>query len=167
MKAKDNYLKLSGYRLPTEAEWEYACRAGTMTSRYYGLSETLLARYAWYRANSQNRTWPVGSLKPNDFGLFDMHGNAWEWCDNQYLHYPKAGDAIFEDLGSTEPVLDTKDRVLRGGAFLNRPVIVRSAYRANTPPAYRLIFLPAHRDFYTGFRPARTLPLNSSYPFTK
>ena len=74
MKAKDKYLELSGYRLPTEAEWEYACRAGTVTSRYYGLTDTLLAKYAWYEANGQNRTWPVGSLKPNDFGLFDMHG---------------------------------------------------------------------------------------------
>ena len=106
MKAKDKYLELSGYRLPTEAEWEYACRAGTVTSRYYGLSDTLLAQYAWYEANGQNRTWPVGSLKPNDFGLFDMHGNAWDWCDDSYQDYPKAADDISNDLGSTKPVID-------------------------------------------------------------
>ena len=102
MKAKDNYLKLSGYRLPTEAEWEYACRAGTVTSRYYGLTETLLEKYAWYEPNSQDRTWPVGSLKPNDFGLFDMHGNAWEWCDDPYRDYPEAAGHHFRGFGEYE-----------------------------------------------------------------
>ncbi len=148
MKAKDNYLKLSGYRLPTEAEWEYACRAGTVTSRYYGLTDTLLEKYAWYEMNSQNRTWPVGSLRPNDFGLFDMHGNAWEWCDDPYLAYPKAGGTISEDVVSTKPVIDTDNRVLRGGAFFNHPQSVRSSYRYNYQPAIR------NDDF--GFRPART-----------
>ncbi len=100
MKTKRKYLELSGYRLPTEAEWEYACRAGTVTSRYYGLSDTLLAQYAWYEANGQNRTWPVGSLKPNDFGLFDMHGNAWDWCDDSYQDYPAAADSAVNDSGS-------------------------------------------------------------------
>ena len=66
----------SGYRLPTEAEWEYACRAGTMTSRYYGLSTDLLKRYAWYRPIAKIDAWPCGSLQPNDLGLFDMLGNV-------------------------------------------------------------------------------------------
>ena len=82
MKAKDKYLELSGYRLPTEAEWEYACRAGTVTSRYYGETEELLKHYGWYAKNAELRTWPVGSKKPNDWGLFDLHGNIYCWCQN-------------------------------------------------------------------------------------
>ena len=159
MKAKDKYLELSGYRLPTEAEWEYACRAGTVTSRNYGLAETLFEKYAWFQANGQNRTWPVGSLKPNDFGLFDMHGNAWEWCDDRYLDYPEDADTVSEDLGGTKPVTDTQSHVLRGGAFSSPPANVRSAAR--------LYDLPANRANSSGFRPARTLPLDSSRPFTK
>ena len=81
MKIVPNVL---GYRLPTEAEWEYACRAGAGTSRYYGGSEELLGRYAWYSQNSRNRIWPCGRLKPNDFGLFDMLGNVYEWCQDIY-----------------------------------------------------------------------------------
>jgi eukaryotic-like serine/threonine-protein kinase len=158
MKAKDNYLELSGYRLPTEAEWEYACRARTVTSRYYGLSDTLLGHYAWYQANGQDRTWPVGTLKPNDFGLFDMQGNAWEWCDDSTQTYPKTVDDIVKDLGSTKPVIDTVSRVLRGGSFGDQPALVRSALRTNDQPSYR--------GLNYGFRPARTLPLNSSYPPT-
>jgi serine/threonine protein kinase/formylglycine-generating enzyme required for sulfatase activity len=151
MKAKANYLDLSGYRLPTEAEWEYACRAGTVTSRYYGLSDILLAEYAWYLANGHDRTWPVGSLKPNDFGLFDMQGNTWEWCDDSYQNYPEAADEVFPDLGNTKPVVDTVRRVLRGGSFNIHSEYVRSANR-NSPRA------AADRSNLTGFRPVRTYP---------
>ena len=76
-------LQRTGYRLPTEAEWEYACRSGTITSRYYGLSTDLLGKYAWYQANSQEHAWPCGSLLPNDLGLFDMLGNVFEWCQDR------------------------------------------------------------------------------------
>src|SRR5438094_7675754 len=79
-----DYLQRSGYRLPTEAEWEYACRAGAVTSRYYGESEELLGKYAWYGSNSAGHTWPVGMLKPNDLGLFDMHGNVYTWCQERF-----------------------------------------------------------------------------------
>src|SRR5439155_22571080 len=71
-----NYLRRGGYRLPTDAEMEYATRAGAATARYYGETEELLPKYAWYLKNAQDRPWPVGMLKPNDFGLFDAHGNA-------------------------------------------------------------------------------------------
>src|SRR5439155_12282800 len=77
----------TGYRLPTETEWEYACRAGTATSRCYGDAVALLARYAWY-SNTGEETWaPVGQLLPNAFGLFDMHGNVPEWCQNLLKSY--------------------------------------------------------------------------------
>ena len=76
MKVVPDFLERSGYRLPTEAEWEYACRAGVVTSRYYGTSVELLGQYAWYVENSRNRAWPCGQVKPNDLGLFDMLGNC-------------------------------------------------------------------------------------------
>ncbi len=99
----------------------------TVTSRYYGASESLLPHYAWYLMNSQNRTWPVASLKPNDYGLFDMQGNAWQWCDDAYRSYPRSN--VSEDSGFTKPVVEADDRVLRGGAFDLIAVHVRSASR--------------------------------------
>jgi serine/threonine protein kinase/formylglycine-generating enzyme required for sulfatase activity len=80
MKVKANAVVLSGYRLPTEAEWELSCRAGSLTQWSMGEAEDLLGKYAWYDANSRSRSRPVGWLRPNDMGLFDLHGNAWEWC---------------------------------------------------------------------------------------
>ena len=80
-------LKRTGYRLPAEAEWEYACRAGAVTSRYHGLSVRLLEAYALYAANSKAHAWPAGSLLPNDLGLFDMLGNVYEWCQERQANY--------------------------------------------------------------------------------
>jgi len=76
----ESHLTKTGYRLPTFEEWEHACRAGSRTSRYYGYDPQLLPEYAWFNVNSNDQTWPVGMLKPNDFGLFDMLGNVGEWC---------------------------------------------------------------------------------------
>jgi formylglycine-generating enzyme required for sulfatase activity len=149
MKLKANYLHLTGYRLPTEAEMEYECRAETVTSRYYGESEELLGKYGVYAGNSGGRTWPVGSRKPNDFGLVDMHGNVWCWCQERWKDYAQAqGGKPTEDI---EDILDAKDgesRVLRGGSFVDIPLFVRSAVRTDNGPAYRGNLL--------GFRPART-----------
>jgi formylglycine-generating enzyme required for sulfatase activity len=106
-----DYLDRPGYRLPTEAEWEYACRAGAVTSRCYGTGEELLGQYAWFASNSREHSWPVGQLKPNDFGLFDMQGNVWQWCQDVYLPYsPQAGLEIREDRESL--LLVTRDEFL-------------------------------------------------------
>ena len=149
MKMSPDFMKRSGYRLPTEAEWEYACRAGALTSRYYGDCEELLPKYGWYMKNSSDRSWPVGSLKPNDFGVFDMQGNVFTWCQDRYTSYISGqGGKATEDIGDASPPLDKVSRVLRGGGFLYQPWNLRSAYR--------LWYLPGSRDSDNGFRPART-----------
>ena len=119
------------------------------TSRYYGLSVKLLPKYAWFLDDSDNRTWPVGMKKPNDHGLFDMHGNAWQWCDNIYAKYDAGGDgSTSEDQGNPSKVGDEIGRVSRGGSFNDRASFVRSAYRRDSVPANRI-------NSY-GFRVART-----------
>jgi formylglycine-generating enzyme required for sulfatase activity len=152
VKLKAKYLSLSGYRLPTEAEMEYAARAGALTSRYYGETEELLLRYAWYSKNSQERTWPVGSLKPNDLGLFDVQGNVFVWCQERYKEYPAGkGDEVVEDQEDGLEVTGTDARVLRGGSFREQASYFRSADRVN--------YLPTGRNNQFGIRPARTLAL--------
>ena len=149
MTLKAKYLSLTGYRLPTEAEMEYATRAGAVTSRYYGETDELLPKYAWYFKNSQERTWPVGSLKPNDLGLFDVQGNVYTWCQERYKAYPAGkGDEAVEDKEDELVVTSTDRRVLRGGSFSDPASHVRSAYRDLT--------VPADRDLMLGFRLART-----------
>jgi formylglycine-generating enzyme required for sulfatase activity len=89
MRLRPNYLRVTGYRLPTEAEWEFGCRAGAVTGRYYGETEELLGKYAWYTKHSQDKGMLVpGSLKPNDLGLFDVLGNAWQWYEDPIFLYP-------------------------------------------------------------------------------
>ena len=146
-KLKEKYLSLTGYRLPTEAEMEYATRAGAITSRYYGETEELLPKYAWYFKNSQEKTWPVGSLKPNDLGLFDVQGNLFTWCQESYKLYPQ-GEEVSEDKEDNLMIVNSNSRVLRGGSFAYPASLVRSAYRNLSAPTYR--------DFNDGFRPART-----------
>src|SRR5207245_10036651 len=97
MKLARNYLQRTGYRLPTEAELEYASRGGAVTSRFFGETAELLPRYAWYANNSEVRVWPVGSLRPNDLGLFDVHGNVWTWCQEEFKNYPHGGKQTSED----------------------------------------------------------------------
>ena len=144
---KPNYLKLKGYRLPTEAEMEYTIRAGGGTSRFFGETSELLPRYAWYSYNAKNKTWPVGMLKPNDLGVFDAQGNVWSWCMNEYRNYSG------EDDGSEKTLIISREtsRVLRGPSFLEQPAYVRSAPRSFS--------LPGNRNVSFGFRAAKTLDL--------
>jgi formylglycine-generating enzyme required for sulfatase activity len=146
MSLAPDYLRREGYRLPSEAEWEYACRAGAVTSRYYGESEELLGKYAWYTKNSlDRRALPAGSLKPNDFGLFDMLGNALEWCQDSSQ---SQGFLSPLDVEDAENVNGNQSRILRGGSFLDPPRLVRCAVRNWDEVNYR--------SSYVGFRPART-----------
>jgi eukaryotic-like serine/threonine-protein kinase len=149
MRAKDKFWQLTGYRLPTEAEWEYACRAGTVTSRYYGFTDGLLSQYAWYVPKGGNQTWPVGQLEPNDYGLFDMYGNVIEMCFDVMGLYSHKGDVV-EDRPSTQPVEDSDNRALRGGAYSLPADRLRSADRDGVQPG--------QTDVAIGFRLARTYP---------
>jgi formylglycine-generating enzyme required for sulfatase activity len=149
MKPVRNYLQRTGYRLPTEAEMEYAIRAGSVTSRHFGETEELLPKYAWNAKNSQERTWPVGSLKPNDLGLFDVHGNVWNRCQDRYKDYTqRQGEHPDEDTEEDLTINYEDPRVLRGGSFISHVSFVRSAHRYPV--------LPAFTSYFIGFRPART-----------
>jgi formylglycine-generating enzyme required for sulfatase activity len=111
------------YRLPTEAEWEYTCRAGS-TSRFgFGDSESQLGSYGWFNGNSNLTTHPVGEKLPNAWGLYDMHGNVWEWCSDWYGKYPTG--AVTDPVGPTRAT----DHVIRGGGLGNSAGGCRSAFR--------------------------------------
>ena len=120
------------YRLPTEAEWEYACRAGTTTAFSFGDDEKQLGEYAWFKGNtgSEQYAHKVGLKKPNPWGLYDMHGNVWEWCSDWYDEKLSGGtDPVGPDGGSF--------RVLRGGSWWFDPGLCRSAYRFDVDPWLR------------------------------
>ena len=133
----------AAYRLPTEAEWEYACRADSDTYYYYGDSDDQLGVYAWYHHDKADRTLPVGEKTPNRWQLYDMHGNVWEWvqdwyADDYYQRSPRE-DPRGPESGS--------NRVIRGGGWINDADYCRSAYRDNADPSLR--------DNDLGFRLAR------------
>ncbi|TXH12057.1 MAG: formylglycine-generating enzyme family protein [Hyphomicrobiaceae bacterium] len=134
------------YRLLTEAEWEYAARAGSTTHWSFGDEEKQLGEHAWFSSNSQSRTQPVARKKPNAFGLFDMHGNVWEWTadpwHDSYQGAPTDGMAWIEGG-------DASRRVVRGGSWYDNPDFLRSALRDRSTTDVRSRNL--------GFRVGRTL----------
>ncbi len=128
----------TGYRLPTEAEWEYACRAGTTTDFASGSDEEMLRKYAWFQSN---RAVPCGSKLPNGWGLFDMHGNLWELCHDNWLG-AYGGDDTTDPVGPS----GGSERVNRGGGWVNNAAYCRSGYRVRNRPGFR--------SFYYGIRVA-------------
>jgi len=129
------------YRLPTEAEWEYGARAGSTTRFCYGNNKDGLAEYAWYWDNSGKRTHSVGEKKPNSWGLYDMHGNVWEWLQDRYGDYPSG--AVTDPTGPSSG----SNRVNRGGSWGNDAGNCRSANRVRNEPG--------NRDNNLGFRLSR------------
>jgi formylglycine-generating enzyme required for sulfatase activity len=133
-----------GYRLPTEAQWEYACRAGSSGNWCFGDDETQLTRFAWYHENSRNKTHAVGQKEPNDWGLHDMHGNVWEWCWDWYGEYP--AEEVSDPVGPEQ----ASYRVIRGGGWDLSAEGCRSAFRDRDSPGNRYLSL--------GFRVAAVPP---------
>jgi formylglycine-generating enzyme len=141
----------NGYRLPTEAEWEYACRAGTTTDYFFGATPDKLKDFAWFEKNSGGRPKPVGQKKPNPWGLYDMAGNVWQWCNDFYkVDYYKESPKI-DPRG---PVAG-QNKVVRGGAWRFSDDNCRSGYRYNESPGYADVCFGY--DIY-GFRCVRNLP---------
>ena len=128
------------YRLPTEAEWEYACRAGTTTAYSFGDSPSLLDDYSWNCSNSGHMLHEVALKKPNPWGLFDMHGNVWEWCTDLYCSTLAGGD---DPQGASTGAV----RMRRGGSWNYQSPYGRSAFRFSNARGIRL-------DYY-GFRVVR------------
>lgn len=125
------------YRLPTEAEWEYACRAGTTTAFSFGKETQNLDEYAWYASNSKDKYQPVGTKKPNPWGLYDMHGNVAEWTLDQYL--PTAyGKRKNEVLNPFEEPAKVYPKVVRGGSWMDAPKRLRSAARRPSSKKWKM-----------------------------
>jgi len=133
----------TGWRLPTEAEWEYAYRAGTTTAWYNGDDESKVGDIAWFDENSSDTTHPVAQKQPNAWGLYDMAGNLWEWCWDWYGSYP---GTVTDPVGSTSGSY----RVVRGGSWYHDASSTRAAYRYGIYPGYRSTAF--------GFRLARSRP---------
>ena len=125
MKLMSNAENRKGYRLPTDAEWKFSCRAETSTGYSFGEPWELLEKYGWYNKNSPNRSQPVGSLKPNDLGLFDLHGNIWEWCQDRGKEPGKESNK--NDINISACIANKGCRLFRGGSFYDPPAYVRCA----------------------------------------
>jgi formylglycine-generating enzyme required for sulfatase activity len=136
--------RADGYRLPTEAEWEYACRAGTATRHASGDDPERLGNYAWFASNAAGRVQVVGQKWSNRWGLYDMHGNIWEWCWDRYGAY--GSGAAVNPVGPASG----SSRVVRGGSFFDPPADLRSAFRG--------VVQPTGRGPVQGFRCVRVPP---------
>jgi formylglycine-generating enzyme required for sulfatase activity len=138
------------YRLPTEAEWEYAARAGSKSAYSFGDDPSRLGEYAWLSSNSGDKTHPVGKKKPNAWGLYDMHGNVWEWVEDEwhdtYERAPADGSAWVGNKSSV-------GRVMSGGSWYDSARYCRAAYRSSYSPDFR------NGDL--GFRLARSVALGT------
>jgi formylglycine-generating enzyme required for sulfatase activity len=125
------------YRLPTEAEWEYACRAGTTTTYSFGNEPAKLGEYAWFEENSDFKYQKVGRKKANPWGLHDMHGNVWEWCLDQYeLDYQKLAGSLAQDPWNkaTKPYPHS----VKGGSYDDPAPRLRSAARRGSDPSWKM-----------------------------
>jgi formylglycine-generating enzyme required for sulfatase activity len=144
-------FEANGYRLPTEAEWEYACRAGTTTAYFCGSNTSGLADYAWFDKNSGGHPHTVGQKKPNPWGLYDICGNLWQWCNDFYKvdYYPES------PTENPQGPKEGKTKVVRGGAWKFSDTNCRSGYRYNEDPGY--IDVCFGYDIY-GFRCVRNAP---------
>jgi formylglycine-generating enzyme required for sulfatase activity len=146
----DDYLSRTGYRLPTETEWEYFCRAKTESSRYFGPSRSLLNDSAWYLQNSDERPHEAGAFKPNPFGMFGMLGSAWEWCDDVITDFDENERRYAPvDFEHSLEISRHQNRILKGGSYLSLAHNLRSG-RSHWGQANV-------RDNSAGFRIARTL----------
>ncbi len=134
------------YRLPTEAEWEYACRAGTGTKFSSGNDHTKIGRYAWFTGNSGGKSHPAGQKLPNSWGLYDMHGNVWEWCSDWY------GEEYYRnsDIKNPKGPPGGLYRVVRGGSWISLEFFLRSSARYCAKPEY-------NTSYVTGFRCVREI----------
>ena len=144
-------FEANGYRLPTEAEWEYACRAGSEDDYHFGPDPNRLGHSAWYKDNASKRTQPVGQKSPNAWGIFDMHGNVAEWCNDMYA------EDYYADSPSDNPrgALQSETYVLRGGAWNCSPESCRASYRIGADPGFQDACFAKDA---IGFRCARNAP---------
>jgi formylglycine-generating enzyme required for sulfatase activity len=142
----------NGYRLPTEAEWEFAARAGTTGKFFFGDDPAMLGEYAWFGDNSGGTPNAVKLRKPNDWGLYDMYGNVAEWCDDWFGPYQEHSGAkpLVNPRGPATPPSNTRLKVYRGGSFIRPPACCRSAWRGSAIIDFQ------HQA--VGFRVARTPP---------
>ncbi|MCE5267786.1 MAG: formylglycine-generating enzyme family protein [Planctomycetaceae bacterium] len=156
------------YRLPTEAEWEYACRAGTDTAYSFGNSDKKLGDYAWFEGNSDEKYHKVGKKKPNPWGLYDMHGNVSEWCLDQYVadRYKQLAGKVADN--PVLPVTKEYPQMVRGGAWTDEAPALRSAarrgsskdWKAQDPQIPQSIWYHTDANF-VGFRVVRPLRVPS------
>ena len=145
-------FEASGYRLPTEAEWECAARAGTRTTYSFGDDPSELGLHAWFKRNSTGAPHAVAEKEPNPWGLYDMYGNVWEWCSDFYQ----------EDYYGQSPARNPRgpiageNRVVRGGCWNSKPDMCRSSYRNYEDPGYTDACFGKDIHGFVGFRCARS-----------